>query len=99
MEKGFHKEFAIYSARDEELGKYSIGDWVAGVKKRKAGDHDPKDPKNVWKHKFATIDVTGGAARVKVELTNQGKHIYTDYLSLLEFESGWKIVAKVYHRH
>lgn len=99
MEKGFHKDFAIYSAKGEELDKYAIGDWVARVKKRKAGNYDPKDPKNVWKHKFAAIDVTGGAAQVKVELTNQGQHIYTDYLSLLKFESGWKIVAKVYHKH
>ena len=78
MENGFHKDFAIYSAKGEEISKYPIADWVAGVKKRKEGDYDPKDPKNVWEHKFVTVDVTGGAAQVKVELRNQGKHIYTD---------------------
>ncbi|TDI93056.1 MAG: hypothetical protein E2O76_17870 [Caldithrix sp.] len=25
--------------------------------------------------------------------------VCTDYLSLLKFDSGWKIVAKVYHKH
>ncbi|MEL1229541.1 MAG: nuclear transport factor 2 family protein [Candidatus Neomarinimicrobiota bacterium] len=25
--------------------------------------------------------------------------VYTDYLLLSKFDSGWKIVAKVYHRH
>lgn len=99
MQKGFHQEFAIYSAKGEELGKYPIADWIAVTAKRKTNDYNPKDPKNVWKHKFASIDVTGGAAQVKVELRNQGKHVFTDYLSLLKFESGWKIVAKVYHRH
>ncbi len=99
MEKGFHKDFAIYSAKGEEISKYKIADWIAGVKKRKANDYNPKDEKNIWKHTFAGVDVTGGAAQVKVELRNQGKHVYTDYLSLLKFDSGWKIVAKVYHKH
>ena len=99
MRNGFHKDFAIYSAKGEEISKYPIADWVAGVKKRKAGDYDPKAEKNIWKHNFALVDVTGGSAQVKVELHNQGNHVYTDYLSLLKFESGWKIVAKVYHRH
>lgn len=99
MEKGFHKDFAIYSAKGEEISKYPIADWIEGVKKRKANNYEPTDTKNVWEHTFASVDVTGGAAQVKVELRNQGKHIYTDYLSLLKFESGWKIVAKVYHKH
>lgn len=99
MRNGFHKDFAIYSAKGEEISKYPIADWVAGVEKRKADGYDPRDPKNIWKHEFANVDVTGGAAQVKVELRNQGKHVYSDYLSLLKFESGWKIVAKVYHRH
>ena len=98
MLEGFHKDFSIYSAKGEEISKYPIATWAAGVKKRK---NDSKfDPeKNVWKHNFASIDVTGGSAAVKIELFNEGKHVYTDYLSLLKFESGWKIVAKVYHKH
>ncbi|MEP0986603.1 nuclear transport factor 2 family protein [Ekhidna sp.] len=99
MEKGFHRDFAIYSAKGEDISKYPISDWVAGVKKRKNNNYDPSDPKNIWKHTFAYVDVTGGAAQVKVELRNQGKHVYTDFLSLLKFDSGWKIVAKVYHKH
>ncbi|WP_436517461.1 nuclear transport factor 2 family protein [Ekhidna sp. To15] len=98
MEKGFHKDFSIYSAKGEDISKYPIADWVAGVKKRKTAEYNPKDEKNVWKHNLS-VDVTGGAAQVKVELRNQGKLVYTDYLSLLKFDSGWKIVAKVYHRH
>jgi len=45
------------------------------------------------------VDVTGHAAQVKIELLNQGKHVYTDYLSLLRFNSGWRIVAKVFQEH
>jgi len=99
MKKGFHEDFAIYSPKGEEISKYPIGAWVDGVAKKKANNYDPKDPKNKWEHNFAFVDVTGYAAQVKVELHNQGKHVYTDYLSLLKFESGWRIVAKVYQQH
>ena len=99
MKKGFHEDFAIYSAKGEAISKYPIAVWADGVAKRKSGTYDPNNPKNKWEHKFAAVDVTGGAAQVKIELHNQGKHVYTDYLSLLKFESGWRIVAKVYHKH
>ncbi len=99
MEKGFHKDFAIYSPKGTEISKYPIADWVEGVKKRRADNYDPIAEKNKWEHKFAAVDVTGHAAQVKVQLYNQGKHVFTDYLSLLRFEDDWKIVAKVYYRH
>jgi len=98
MRSGFHPDFAIFSAKGEEISKYPIAKWSAGVEKRKS---DPKfDPaKNEWAHNFASVDVTGGSAAVKIELSRDGKQVYTDYLSLLKFDSGWRIVAKVYHQH
>jgi hypothetical protein len=98
MTSGFHPDFAIFSADGENIKRYPIGEWVAGVEKRKA---DPEfDPaKNVWEHKLPVIEVTGGAASVKVELYRDGTLVFTDYLSLLRFDSGWRIVAKVYHKH
>ena len=99
MRKGFHEDFAIYSPKGEQISKYPIKAWADGVEKRKANGYDASDAKNKWEHKFANVDVTGHAAQVKVELYNQGKHVYTDYLSLLKFDSGWRIVAKVYQQH
>ena len=99
MRKGFHEDFAIYSPKGEAISKYPIANWADGVAKRKANGYDFNDPKNKWDHKFANIDVTGQAAQVKIELYNQGKHVYTDYLSLLKFSNGWRIAAKVYHKH
>jgi hypothetical protein len=98
MKRGFHPDFAIFSADGEKISRYPIGEWVSSVAQRKA---DPGfDPtKNVWKHKLPIIDVTGGAAFVKVELSRDGTLVYTDYLSLLKFDSGWRIVAKVYEKH
>ena len=98
MRSGFHPDFAIFSADGEKIRKYPIATWADGVEKRK---NDPEfDPtQNKWEHNFASVDVTGGSAAVKIELFHEGKHVYTDYLSLLKFDSGWKIVAKVYHKH
>lgn len=98
MAAGFHPDFSIFSANGEEINKYPIAKWVDSVRKRKQKeDFDPAN--NAWDHNFAIVDITGGSAVVKVELLKEGTHVYTDYLSLLEFESGWKIVAKVYHKH
>ena len=98
MLAGFHEDFAIFSADGEAISKYPIKTWSEGVKKRKMdSEFDPSN--NVWEHKFASVDVTGGSAAVKIELHHEGQHVFTDYLSLLKFDSGWRIVAKVYHRH
>lgn len=98
MSKTFHEDFAIFSTKGKALDRYEIEDWVAGTKRRKgSADFDPS--KNKWDHQFDVVDVTGGSAMVKVELSKEGKLIYTDYLSLLKFEQGWRIVAKVYHKH
>lgn len=94
----FHKDFAIFSPSGEEISRYPISNWIESTEKRKKNpDFDRK--KNVWEPKFNNISVNGNAAAVELELHHQGKHVFTDYLSLLKFESGWKVVAKVYHRH
>ena len=98
MEHGFHPDFAIFSPDGEAIKKYPIADWVKRTAERKASD-DFDPAKNSWQHHFAAVDVTGGSASVKIELSKDGKLVYTDYLSLLKFDSGWRIVAKVYHRH
>ena len=98
MEAGFHGEFAIFSAKGTKLGRYPIDSWISGIKKKKASDdYDPTRAK--MDYKISQIDVTGGAAAAKVELSRDGMLIYTDYLSFLRFEDGWKIAAKVYHHH
>ena len=98
MAAGFHQDFAIFSADGEKLARYEIEDWINGVKKRKSKPEFDA-AKNKWEHKFPVVDITGTSAIVKVELSREGKHVYTDYLSLLKFESGWKIVGKVYTKH
>ncbi|MGN8225876.1 nuclear transport factor 2 family protein [Gracilimonas sp. BCB1] len=98
MAETFHKDFAIFSVDGEEIGRYPISNWIESTKNRKeSAEFDPEN--NVWEPEFTNISVTGNAASVELELHHKGKHVFTDYLSLLKFESGWKVVAKVYHRH
>ena len=99
MRRGFHEDFAIFSAEGDALGKFPIGVWTAKLGQSLADGYDSADPKNHWHYEFAAVDVTGGAAAVKLHLYNEGTHIYTDYISLLKFDSGWRIAAKIYHQH
>lgn len=98
MAAGFHPDFAIFSAKGKELARYELATWIQGIEARKkTPDYEPG--RSAVEYRIPEIDVTGGAASAKVEILKGGELIYTDYLSLLRFESGWKIVAKVYHRH
>jgi hypothetical protein len=92
---GFHPDFVLLGLRDGKLTRLPIAEWVASAEKRKADGAKP--PLTVCK--FLVIDVTGSAASVKLELHQNDKRIFTDYLSLYMFPDGWKIVGKIYHRH
>ncbi len=96
MRKGFHPIFKIHGSAGGEIQLIPIDDWIKGIEKRKASpDYKPEK----WDHRFVFVDVTESAAVAKIELFNNSKHIYTDYLSLLKFDDGWKITDKVYHQH
>ena len=98
MREGFHADFAIFSADGEKLGRYPIDAWIEGIEKRK---QDPGYDRSRARMdcKIVSLDVTGGAAAAKIEISKEGKMVYTDYLSLLKFADGWKIAAKVYYAH
>jgi hypothetical protein len=98
MASTFYKDFAIFSTDGQNLRKYPIANWLESVKRQKSNP-DFKPEENVWTPEFQSVDVNGNAAAVKLDLHHDGELVYTDYLSLLKFDDGWKIVAKVYHRH
>jgi len=99
IEEGFHPEFNLLGiGKDDQLSKYPISDWSARqVAKRDAGDLPLQGDKKV-SVKFKQVDVTGTAATVKLEFFIGDTLTYVDYLSLYKFESGWKIVSKIYHK-
>ena len=99
MREGFHPDFAIYFFHDgSNYKRYPIDAWIANTEKWKASpEFDPEKSKADFK--IVSIDVTGACASTKIEMRGNGKLLWTDYLSLLRFENGWKIVAKVAHKH
>ncbi len=98
MAQGFHPEFAILGADGDAIERYPIHTWIDAIEARKAAPgFDPASALRACR--IINIDVTDGAASAKVEIDRDGTLLYTDYLSLLKFAQGWKIVAKVYAEH
>jgi hypothetical protein len=50
-------------------------------------------------YRFIDIHVTGYAGLAVVEIFQEGKPIYTDYISLYKFDDGWKLVTKIFYSH
>jgi ketosteroid isomerase-like protein len=98
MAKGFHPGFAIISAGADQLERYTIAEWIAAIEKRKAAaGFDIATAKRQCY--LTSVDVTGDVANVKMEVRKDGVRIYTDYLFVLRFADGWKIVSKIYQDH
>jgi hypothetical protein len=99
IEKGFHPGFELLGNKNNELTKFPIYSWIMYHKKRVAENPNPPTAEELVTSKFPLIDITGNAAIVKIELYKGGNILFTDYLSLYEFEEGWQIVSKIYFRH
>jgi len=98
MARGFHPGFAIISPGTDQLERYTIAEWIAAIEKRKAAPgFDLATAKRECR--LISVDVTGDVANVKMEVHKDGARIYTDYLFLLRFADGWKIVSKIYQDH
>jgi len=96
MRAGFHPDFRMFGVRDGALSTTTLEEWATRVEKARS---ERKGPAPQIRHEFTQVDVTGNAAVARVELHRDGKHVFTDYLSLYRFADGWKIVAKTYHTH
>lgn len=96
IRKGFHPTFTMLRLIENDIKPYPIEEWIEAIEKRKAEGNTSSVRTS---GKFITVDVTGNAATVKLELYREGKKIFTDYLVLYKFTEGWRIVSKTYYRH
>ncbi|MCL4707417.1 nuclear transport factor 2 family protein [bacterium] len=97
MRRGFHAEFIMFVQEGSKINKVTRDEWITRIEAAKA--KSVNKPRPEIKAEFPLVEVTGSAAIVKVELYRDGKHTFTDYISLYKFEEGWKIVAKTFYRH
>ncbi len=94
---GFDPAFIMFRLEKGAVAPMTIDEWVAGIEKSKKENPGPLPKKTT--HEFSMVDVTGDAAVARVEIYKDGKHVFTDYMSLYKLADGWKIVGKVYYRH
>lgn len=97
IRKGFHPSFNMLRLMDNEIKPMPIEEWIANLEKNRAAN--PNGTVVKTDATFLSIDVTGNAAVVKLELARNGKTTFTDYISLYKFTEGWRIVSKTFHRH
>jgi hypothetical protein len=96
MRAGFHPHFRMLVLKDGAVSGVTLDEWASRIEKGAAARTGPAPE---IRHEFTTVDVTGNAAVVRLELHRGGKHTFTDYLSLYRFPEGWKIVSKTFQAH
>jgi len=99
IDKGFHQDFNLLGiGKNNQMWKLPISKWKEDVAKKVETGEMPLKGENRVTIKFLNIDVTGTAAVAKIEYYIGQKLIYVDYISLYKFESGWKIVSKIFYK-
>jgi len=96
MRKGFHPDFRMFMLRDGALTTITLDEWAGRIEK---AARERTGPAPQIRAEFPLVDVVKDEAVARVEVHRDGKHIFTDYLSLYRFADGWKIVAKIFQSH
>lgn len=97
VKKGFHPGFNRLLFENNMIHKIPIYNDMEYERRRQL--KEPNKPEANYSHKLVSIDVTGIAAVVKIEVYIDSKLKYTDYLFLYKFKEGWKIVSKIDNTH
>jgi hypothetical protein len=97
IRKGFHPSFNMLRLSDNQVKPLPIEEWIKNIETNRAKDGNKNPIKT--EGKFISITVAGNAGNVVLELSRDGKKIFTDNLLLYKFSEGWRIVSKTYYRH
>lgn len=92
IRQGFHPDFVMKVLDGNEIVNVTIEEWIG----RLPEEGTPVDHEVT--HEVPTVSISGKAATAMVEVMFDGEHVFTDYMSLYEFEEGWRIVAKIFNR-
>lgn len=95
--KGFHPGFNLMGVgKGNSMWKHPIYNWIEGAKEGKK-EHKYSFQDEFTTIKFLFVDVSGNAAVAKINFYEGDEIKFVDYLSLLKFEDGWKIVSKTFY--
>ena len=90
--KAFHEVSHLYSVSDGGVADLPREKWFEFVK----GRESPKARGLARTDRIVSIDLSGPeTAFVKVECSIHPRY-FTDYLTLLKLNGGWKVVSKTY---
>lgn len=99
IRKGFHPDFNLmWAGRNNKIMKLPISNWIETAKKGEERGHKYSFQNEYTTVKYLFIDIAGNVAIAKIEFYEGSALNYIDYLSLMKFEDGWKIVSKMFHR-
>ncbi|KAB2870910.1 MAG: nuclear transport factor 2 family protein, partial [Bacteroidales bacterium] len=98
VSKGFHPGFTLLGVGSGNImWTYPIYSWMESAKSGKMKGLKYSFQNELTTIKFLFIDVSGNAAVAKIEFYEGNVMKFIDYLSLLKFEDGWKIVSKTFY--
>lgn len=93
MKKGIHSEFRIMELRNNELSKRDFDALLDYARKVKPSRPEGRRVKVTVK--FLMVDVIGSIGCAKVEFYVGPTLHGTDFITLMKFEDGWKMVGSV----
>ena len=92
MQRAFHPCCHLYSGMEGGIQDESAPDWFRRIQNRAS----PASEGALRRDRIVFIDLNGsGSALVKVQVQAPSGR-YSDYLSVLKLQEGWRIVAKVF---
>ena len=99
INRGFHPGFTLLGVgKGNIMWKYPIYSWVENAIDGKKNKHKYSFQDKFTTIKFRFVDVTGNAAVAKIDFYEGDKKKFVDYLSLLKFGDGWKLVTKTFYK-
>ncbi|MGZ2369795.1 nuclear transport factor 2 family protein [Ancylomarina sp. YFZ004] len=97
VNKGIHPGFTLMGAgKGNTMWKHPIYNWIESAKEGKK-KHKYAFQDEFTTIKFLSVDVTGNVSIAKIEFYEGDEKKFIDYLSLIKFEDGWKIVSKIFY--
>ncbi|MGB4773451.1 MAG: serine hydrolase [Chitinophagaceae bacterium] len=86
LKRAFHSDFNLYYVDRDTLRVWKGSDYIGNIKLGERNDR---------KGRIVSINIVNNAASATVEIDIPSrKRIYTDYMLLLKYQGGWKIIHK-----
>lgn len=86
-----HESATMYWAEDGKI--------VGGPIQELFDRIDGRDPSPNVTHEIHALDISHTTATVRVELDNWGGKKFSDQLSFIKTDDGWKLMHKIFYHH